>query len=561
MTMPQTYAEIAFALDATDSSPLWRDVTADVEWWRGVTIARRRSHELDEVQPGTLALTLTNADGNYTAGNTSSVHYPNVKINRRIRIRARWPESVNMLLVDQADASVASLFSVSQGTAAVDIVVFPAGQTSSIRWDTGTLAGAGQTLRVGASATTTATDQGIPVTVGLLYTFSCQVRRDASEALSVNCRIRWYDAAGAFLSESAGSAVALSTSFQAATVTATAPASAIWARLTIANTTTTAGTVAVYAGALQLEQAASASTWVTPGTEYIRFTGYVDQWPHAWTNGVLGYVSLTATDRRKLFSRQLLGATALTDNVLSGTRATALLTAAGVTTMNVDTGLSTVGLTGSEATTSIDQLLRDTASSEAGLFFIAGDGTPTFHDRARRQRPATTVLTVTADQCGPDLHFTVDDALLINQATVLLDNGTAGATQTDATSESEYGTYSKRLSSLLTTTTDADDRALFLLSQYAEPSPRAGQITIEAHSQPSLFDELLASEIGQRIQVTSLPSNAPTGTLDLWIEGIQDVITDRTWHFTIDPSPAAVTISFILDDGTYGLLDSNVLGW
>jgi hypothetical protein len=39
MTMPDRWVEIAFRTDATDGSPLWRNVTADVQWPRGVRSA------------------------------------------------------------------------------------------------------------------------------------------------------------------------------------------------------------------------------------------------------------------------------------------------------------------------------------------------------------------------------------------------------------------------------------------------------------------------------------------------------------------------------------------
>lgn len=567
MAMPQTWCEVAFVRDATNSTPLWRDVSADVEWQEGVRISRRRSNELDEVQPGTLSLSLLNDDGRYTAGNTASIHYPNVKINRQIRIRARWPASVNMLLVGQAtgllaDAvSGATLWSASQGTLATDVVVFPTGQASSVRWNTGTLGSTGQQLRIGSGAATTATQDGVQVTVGASYTLSCRVRRDASLAVSVNARIRWYDSAGAFLSESVGSAVALTTTFQAVTCTATAPASTVWARLVLANTTTTAGTVAVYASAAQFEQAGSASTWVTPGVEYVRYVGYIDKWPQLWTNGVLGKTTITATDRQKLFGRQLLGTFALTNNQQSGARILSLLAQAQVTTATVDTGLSVLGLAGNESTQSILALLKTVTESEAGLFFIGRDGIPVFQDRAQRQRPSTTVLAVTADQCGRDLAFIVDDSLLVNDATVATNLGTTTVQVFAPGSITEFGRYSTRIETLLTTAAEVTDRATALVSRYSDPAPRAGQISIEANSQPALWDELLASEIGQRIQIGSLPASAPTGTLDLWIEGVQDLITDQSWTFTFDPSPAVNTISFMLDDPVYGVLDVNKLGW
>jgi len=565
MSLPDRWVEISFVKDTTDSSYLWRDVSADVEWDKGVSISRRRSNEVDEVQPGKLSLSLLNTDGRYTAGNTAGIHYPNVKINRPIRVRARWPVSVNLLYPGQAAGSDASLWSVSQGSKAVDTGVFPGGQTSSIRWDTGTLSGTGQALRIGTSVVTTATDQAIPVSASTAYAFSAQARRDASAALSVSARIRWYDSAGAFISESTGSTLALSTSFQSLTATGTSPASAVWARIQIANTTTTAGSIAVYVSACQFEQAASPTTWVAAGTEYMRYVGFVDRWPHAWYNGVLGYVRLTATDAMKLLARQLLRSIAtIADNQLSGARALGLLSPAGYTslTADVDTGVSYVGLTGNEATTSILANLRLTAKTEAGLFFIARTGRPAYHDRLRRQAPSSTIITLTADQCGPDLNFVIGDELLLNDVTVTTDAGVDATAQVDSASVTAYGTYSTRLQTLLQTTGEGVSRAQALLAQYAEPRPWAGQITIEANPLPALWPSLLASDIGQRVQVTSLPSNAPTATLDLWVEGVQETITDQSWTFQLDPSPAAATASLVLDDSTYGLLDSgNAYGW
>lgn len=556
MTMPDAYVQIAFRRDPITAEPLWHDVSDDVQWWQGVRISRRRSHELDEVQPGTMSLVLDNIDGRYTAGNDTSTHYPFVRINRPVRIGARWPVSPNKLTAVYAQASSAAAFSTNNGTLAVSATA-PAGQTTSIRWNSASWV-IGDLLRLGALSSASPTDAALPVTAGTTYSVSCQARRETN-TVSVAVRVRWYNNTGAVISDVNGPTVALTTSFQAITFSGAAPAFAAFARVLL-ETKTTGTSAAILSSAWQFENAAAPTTWTDPGVDYIRYTGFIDRWPHAWANGVLGYASITATDRQKLLGRQLLGSTALTDNQLSGARVSALLTAAGVTNTDVDPGLSLLGLTGNESTQSLQALLRQAARSEAGLFFIAGDDTAVFQDRSQRQRPSVAVLTVDADQCSQDLSFLVDDALLINDATVITESGSE-ASATDPDSIDEYGTYSQRLETLLTTTVEAGDRALYLLGKYSEPQPRAGQISIEANSQPALWEELLASEIGQRIQITNLPSNAPTGTLDLWVEGIQDLITDQSWTFTLDPSPAVVTVSFILNDSTYGTLNNNTLGW
>lgn len=796
--MPDRWCEIAFTKDASGYA-LWRDVTDYVEWQESVRISRRRSHELDEVQPGTLALVLNNADGRFTAGRAASPYYPNVTLNRPIRIRARWPVSVNMLLEKQGKASDVSLFSASQGSLALEGSIVPAGQTTSIRWSPGTLASTGQNVRPGPD-TTTATDQAMSVVEGRTYAFSAQVRRDASVAVSVSARIRWYDAAGAFLSQTAGSAVALSTSFQSVTCTGAAVAGAVWARVTVANTTTTASAVIIYSGALQVEQAASPTTWASPGVEYRRFTGFVDRWPAGWINGVLGTAQITATDRQKLLSRdeirqaiseevlvteplfyypltepegaETAGNTATTpqpdmtigitgiageavfgeaggpDNStgvlltpsttsngrflivsmlttplggvagvslavwvnflagamtgqnriifadngtdtthlrvnyapstnslsigvrtpagsvsgsttsinvddaalhlmvatatysggtmqlrvyidgalvintspalsgsawsslprvrvgglpataldpselmgglvshvagwnstltqpqaqamsdardgfagdLSGTRAARIATWAGLTATAIDTGASLMDRHPATKQTPL-AALKKVAFSEAGLVFISGDDVLTFHDRTRRVLGVPTTMTFAAHELGPDLQFVMDDQLLKNDVSV----ARSGQTVTrvlDQASIDEHGSYVEGIDTLLYSDTEAIDRATYTVSTYGHPQPRAGQITVDAHLLGTVWAQVLGSDIGHKVQVTGLPAEAPSTSLELWCEGVQDVITDATWTCTLDTSPVRDTPIFVLDDPILGTLDNNYLGW
>ncbi|YCK35182.1 hypothetical protein ACNF49_14165 [Actinomadura sp. ATCC 39365] len=792
--MPQTICEIAFTKDSSDGSPLWQDVSDFVEWQEGVRISRRRSHELDEVQPGTLSLALNNSDGRFTAGRTSSPYYPNVTLNRPIRIRARWQGSVNLLLKGQAEGSNAAVFSATTGTLATNATA-PAGQTSSIRWS-GTWA-TGDFIRLSTTSTATATDEAIYVVAGSTYSLRCQARRETNAA-SMACRIRWYDKNGTFLSENTGSTVALTTSFQAVSLSAAAPANAVFARPTFVAMT--AGTsAAVLSSAWQFERAASPTTWASPGDEYRRFTGFIDRWPHAWTNGVLGTAQITATDRQKLLSRDkvrqalaeqtlatgpvfyyplgepqgatqggnhavtaqpdmtqqgigiggtleygvdggpdnstgvqltpqftahgrlltvpvlttplgngpavsvglwgIIGAqpsdasterlmfldngsdtvhlrlnyststntlsvgartvtgafaasavtalqgtlhfivvtaqytagqlqlrvyvdgaltitsspaatgswpamsrlrvgglpgsaldppelaqghfshvagwsTALTqpqvqamaDAVdgfagdLSGARAARIAGWAGVTATAIDAGSSLMDRHPATEQSPLEAF-KKVAFSEAGLFFMSGDDVATFHGRNRRQFPPAASITLAADQVGADLQFTMDDQLLINDVSVSRSGQTVTRVIDQASIDEHHGTYAASIDTLLFSDAEALDRASYTLSTYGHPQPRAGQISVGAHNLGTVWDEMLGSEIGQLISITGLPAEAPAASLDLWCEGVQDVITDGTWTFTFDTSPKRDTPVFILDDPTYGTLDDNYLGW
>lgn len=799
MTMPRVICEVAFAKDVIgDGSPLWTDVSDSVEWWRGVRISRRRSHELDEVQPGVLALALTNLDGRFTASRYGSPYWPNVKINRMIRIRAVYPGGVNMLQSGQARGSDVNAFSGSQGTVSIDTVVVPPGQTTAVKWDADTLSN-GTFLRLGVKSTASPTDEGLSVVGGAVYSVQCQARRDASWSLVMALRVRWYDQEGDQISDSTGPSVTLTTSWQTLTYSPTAPPNAAFARIVLVSTATTPGDVIIYTSAWQFERASAPTAWSDPGTSHTRYTGFVDKWPTAWDNGFIGIAQITATDRQKLLSRdrirgavpeQTLGSNPTffyplaeaedttsagnlattnqpdltiqsagsggglafgaaggpdgqtgvlltptnTDNgrllgvqqlytALSGTGislaawvridsalaadqrilyvdngsdvthirlnynpATTTLTvgvrlpngshfpsANSVTLTNglhlvvvtiqfsgipqitirayVDgtqvisttqattassmprlprlrvgglpgtaadppqlmqgliaavAGWNTV-LTSTQASdlwatrngfagelagaraariaawagaprTAIDlgssamdrhpnaeqaplAALKLVAKSEAGIFFIAADDSVTLHGRARRQLPTAPSITLTADQLGGDTNFVMDDQLLINDVQVTRSGGSTTRAVNEASIKEHGGVYAASIETLLYTDTEAIDRANYTLSTYGDPQPRAGVFRIDAHAMPELMPQMLASEIGQRIQVTGLPAEAPAPSLDLWCEGVQEYITDEVYTFTFDTSPVRQTPIFVLDDPVYGTLNNNYLGW
>ncbi|MFD7709467.1 hypothetical protein [Streptomyces sp. NPDC059786] len=71
----------------TPEAITWTDISPYVDSdARGIQITRGAADELSETQPGTAALTLDNADGRFTPGNTSSPYWPYVRHNAPIRI-------------------------------------------------------------------------------------------------------------------------------------------------------------------------------------------------------------------------------------------------------------------------------------------------------------------------------------------------------------------------------------------------------------------------------------------------------------------------------------------
>lgn len=111
-----------------------------------------------------------------------------------------------------------------------------------------------------------------PVLPSTSYTGQVRGRLSASTG-TTRLDLYWFTAAGVFISASTGSAVAQSNAaFTSFTVTATSPATAALARLSVINTVMGAAQT-IYLDKWQLEQASSAGAWVLgTGVPRVSFT-------------------------------------------------------------------------------------------------------------------------------------------------------------------------------------------------------------------------------------------------------------------------------------------------
>lgn len=110
-----------------------------------------------------------------------------------------------------------------------------------IVWSTGTLASTGIHLLTGDLFSRSSDDvMPVYVTGNTQYTAGMLVKDDSAGtgiSFKVSATILWYDYTGALISESVGSQVTLTTSFQTVSVTATSPANAVTARMSLINQT------------------------------------------------------------------------------------------------------------------------------------------------------------------------------------------------------------------------------------------------------------------------------------------------------------------------------------
>jgi hypothetical protein len=178
------------------------------------------------------------------------------------------------------------------------------GQTTALAWTSPIGTNSNTHLYVGVGAASNGAVQDVTQVVGgTQYTGSVYLSRtstaDATVQVTVGCR--WFDATGALISTSAGTAVTVPTggAWIRGTFTANAPAAAAWCRMRI-YITSPSGTTAIntiYSAGWQFEAASAASAWTDPGPMSYIFTGFLEQYPQKWElSGTWGRLDAVAVD-------------------------------------------------------------------------------------------------------------------------------------------------------------------------------------------------------------------------------------------------------------------------
>ncbi|MFE0648544.1 LamG-like jellyroll fold domain-containing protein [Streptomyces sp. NPDC059534] len=229
-----------------------------------------------------------------------------------------------------------------------------------------------------------------------------------------------------------------------------------------------------------------------------------------------------------------------------------------------DEGASLVqGPSWSPGTKALDEI-QATAEDASGYSFMDGDGRLTYHNRTRRQGAG--VRFELGDSLGlpyePGLTFEMDEDRLINEVPYKRPNGAEGVVK-DAVSAAAFGRKSKSIELRVSSDAAIQDAAYVLVSQYSQPIVRCDSVTLKASATPGLFLVALGVEIGDRVRLSDLPSQAPEVALDFFIEAIQTDVSVNggtlEWETTLALSPAGPSDVWILEDSALGLLDQTTI--
>lgn len=209
--------------------------------------------------------------------------------------------------------------------------------------------------------------------------------------------------------------------------------------------------------------------------------------------------------------------------------------------------------------------LADVVTADGGLLFCRATSTaskPTVVWRNRMTQNAVSApVVVSARWVDPaDLTLTADKQFV---KTVASGSQGDGGTVRYATS-SPLGAYPVDFTGLLVDT-DAEvlARCQWVVNTYAAPLPRMATLSVDLHTVPDAVAEaLLALNLGDCVQLTDLPGQASSATVDLIVEGWDEAVTDKTWSIQLNTSPAELRRMWVLGDPVYGRLGiTNRLGY
>jgi hypothetical protein len=241
-----------------------------------------------------------------------------------------------------------------------------------------------------------------------------------------------------------------------------------------------------------------------------QYVGKVTDWNLGYDPSGQSIAELQASDAFTFLAQQVLTPGTATVQT-SGARVNAVLSQASVdwplTDRDIDTGASI--LTDDEFEGNVLQYLQKVELSEGGLLFIDKQGRVAFRDRL--STPTTDNVTVFSDVAGSGIPFApaqveYGSEQLYNQITVSSPAGTA--TANGPLSQTRYGILERDVDTLLSTLTQVEDYADFLVGRYDEPEYRFARIAVDMDNLSSAEKaQMFALDMGSVIQINFTPNN------------------------------------------------------
>jgi len=295
--------------------------------------------------------------------------------------------------------------------------------------------------------------------------------------------------------------------------------------------------------------------------EYL-FVGKVTSYRQQYILGGLTQYTVACADDIYTLAQAELPETATSQQTSSArlSAVLALIPYTGTTSLT-GTPTATLGAYDIAQDTNANEYVNRINQAEQGRIFCDREGTLVFQPRiGQTLEPVTVTFNDTGTGTKYDnLGVEFDQQAIINSATVTLEIGGTPQTSTDSASISEYFKQSLSISdSLLSSNAQALTLSDYLLDSIPEPRFTSMSSTFAALSDAQK-DALAIMDIGGSVSLTkTFPNGTPLAvTQALAIEGIDHSINVASGHrVTLYSSQTVVLNAFVLDDITYGVLDS-----
>lgn len=223
---------------------------------------------------------------------------------------------------------------------------------------------------------------------------------------------------------------------------------------------------------------------------------------------------------------------------------------------NLDTGICTTVSHYEIEGQGVASALLAMAVTEGGRVFIDASDKVTFFSRGHT---SAQTIALTPDDLDKAANFQKDNQFLVNRMTVT-STTTGNILVEDTDSQAIHGIYEESMEIATTDPNDLRDAAQYRIGTYSTPQFRLPDVGIDVMTEGSTITTAIkALELGDTLSITGLPSNAPSTSMQLLVEGFNEVISDHVW--TVQFNTSTKVGNFILNDPVYGLLDSgNTLG-
>ena len=292
--------------------------------------------------------------------------------------------------------------------------------------------------------------------------------------------------------------------------------------------------------------------------DLLQMEAVIDDWDLSYSPNGNSVATIVASDALTFFANQSLNAKTFTSE-FSGERIEEVLNDPqvnwSVDKRNLETGRQLLQGDSIDNGTNALQYIQQVVESEPGSFFIARNGFVTYRDRIANQSSAA--ITKFSDD-GTEIPYKslsviYGSELLYNEVTVNIQGG-GGATRSSTESQIEYGIINLTFDDLLlSSATQAEDMATFLVSKYDDPEYRIESVTIDLKNIPEAdVDKVLELDLNDVCEIKFTPNNIPPA-----IERFTEII--RIEH-QVTPTSHNVTLGFAALDLNFWRLSDLVFG-